>query len=84
MASDEQVQTMKSNYLAGGYGYGHAKKALLELILDNFAEERKRFDELMANPVEIDLALEKGAQKARPIARATVQRVREKLGLRLS
>ena len=80
LANDSQIAEMRQKYLAGGFGYGHAKTALLEMILEVFAEERIRFDELMANPEEIELALAKGAEKARPIARATLKRVREHLG----
>lgn len=80
MASPEQIKSVREKYVAGGYGFGHAKLDLLQLILDEFAEERKRFDELMANPVEIEAALAKGAEKARPIAQASIKRVREKLG----
>jgi tryptophanyl-tRNA synthetase len=80
LATEAQVAEMRNNYLAGGYGYGHAKKALLDLLLQTFAEERMRFDKLLANPGAIDEALAKGAAKAQPIARATVQRVRQVLG----
>lgn len=80
LANDAQVAEMRQNYEGGNYGYGHAKKALLHLILETFATERQRFDELMANPAAIDKALAIGADKARPIAQATVKRVREQLG----
>jgi len=80
LATEEQKAHMRSNYVGGNYGYGHAKKELLGLILDTFAKERERFDELMANPKAIDDALAFGAQKAKPIAQNTVSRVRKLLG----
>ncbi|KAB2808640.1 tryptophan--tRNA ligase [Phaeocystidibacter luteus] len=80
LGTDEQVAEMRQNYLGGNYGYGHAKKALLELILEEFAEERQKFDELMTQPDAIYEALEKGAEKARVVARATIGRVREAMG----
>lgn len=80
MASAAEVAAVREKYLAGGYGYGHAKTDLLNLILTTFAQERLKFDALMANPQQIEEALLKGAEKARPIAQATVKRVREKLG----
>ena len=49
LASEAEVAEMRRNYLAGGYGYGHAKKALLELILTRFGKERARYDELMSD-----------------------------------
>jgi tryptophanyl-tRNA synthetase len=81
MANPDKTAEMHANYTAGGFGYGHAKNALLGLILETFAEERMRFDQLMANPKSIEEALAKGANKARPIAQATIQRVRKNLGL---
>lgn len=80
LGNDDQTNEMRSNYEGGNYGYGHAKKALLELILDHFAEERKLFAELMENPDRIELELQKGEEKARVVAQTTLKRVREKLG----
>ena len=68
---------MRQNYLAGGYGYGHAKQALYEAVLDAFADARQRFDRLMAQPADIEAALQAGETKAEGIAQATIQRVRE-------
>lgn len=80
LASTEQVAEMRSNYVNGGYGFGHAKQALFELILTKFADQRARFDELMANPSEIDAALQIGAEKARQVANGVLKRVRTKVG----
>jgi tryptophanyl-tRNA synthetase len=71
---------MRENYLRGGYGFGHAKQALFELILSKFEKQRMRFDELMANPAEIDAALQLGAEKARKVANDVLNRVRSKVG----
>lgn len=80
LGSDDQIAQMRANYEGGNYGYGHAKKELLQLILDEFREERARFDELMKSPGAIEEALAKGAEKARPIAQATIRRVRDQIG----
>lgn len=80
LASTEQVADMRNNYVNGGYGFGHAKQALFELILTKFADQRARFDELMANPSEIDAALQIGAEKARQVANGVLKRVRTKVG----
>jgi len=80
LASAEQVAEMRSNYVNGGYGFGHAKQALFELILSKFEKQRLRFDELMANPSEIDAALQIGAEKARQVASDVLKRVRTKVG----
>ncbi len=80
LASDEQTKVMRQNYLAGGYGYGHAKKAILELILDKFSEERERFDYYMNNREELNKILLEGASKAGKVADGVLDKVREKLG----
>ncbi len=80
LASPEQIETMRQNYLAGGYGYGHAKQALYDLIITKYAEPRERFQYYMNNLAEIDAKLAEGAAKARAIGGPVLQRVREKLG----
>jgi len=80
LATPEQTEALAAQYRGGNFGYGHAKTALLELILEQFGEAREKFDHYMANPDEVAAALKVGAEKARPIAQATLSRVREKLG----
>jgi tryptophanyl-tRNA synthetase len=66
---------------AGGFGYGHAKQALFELLLDRFGAARARRAELLADPGEVDCILAAGAAKARALARDTVDRARRACGL---
>ncbi|WP_300665565.1 tryptophan--tRNA ligase [Fluviicola sp.] len=80
LASPEEIESTRSKYLAGGFGYGHAKTALLELILTKFSAERQKYNELMADKSQIDKALQIGASKARLIAQETLNRVRSKIG----
>ncbi len=80
LASDSEIVTMKSNYEAGNYGYGHAKQALFELIVEKFAEPRERYNHYMHNLHEIDDALKVGAEKASQVANAVIARVRGKVG----
>ncbi len=80
LAPQDEIEAMSANYLAGNYGYGHAKKALLELILQTFQEPREKYEYLHAHPQEVEEALQQGAEKARKTARAVLQRVREKVG----
>ena len=82
IATEDKVAEMRANYLAGNYGYGHAKKELLNTILEVFEEPRAKYDELMANPSELEKELLKGAEKARVIAQDVLNRVREKVGFR--
>ncbi len=80
LANDEQVFEMRKNYLAGGYGYGHAKTALFELILTKYAVQREKYYYLMDNKSEIDDALRVGAEKAKKVAQKVINRVRGKVG----
>ncbi|MFL9844095.1 tryptophan--tRNA ligase [Flavobacterium rhizosphaerae] len=80
LATPEQTETMRANYLGGNYGYGHAKQALFELICDRFKTEREKYAHYMANPDEVDAALKTGAEKAAVIANGVLARVREKMG----
>lgn len=80
LASPSEIEVMKANYLAGGYGYGHAKQALFELILTTFEQQRTRYDFLMAHPEEIIATLAIGEQKASIVANEVVQRVRKVIG----
>ena len=80
LATTEQIEIMKDNYTKGGYGYGHAKQALFDLILEKYSDARKKFDYLMQNHDEIEEALNIGAKKASEVAKITLARVREKLG----
>lgn len=81
IATPEQTESLRQKYLAGNFGYGHAKTELLNLILERFRTEREKFEYYMNNLPELDAKLEEGAEKARNIAAATLQRVRESLGV---
>ena len=80
LANDAQVKTMKANYENGGYGYGHAKQALFELIVETFALQRECYNYYMNNLNEVDKALALGAEKAKVVANRVLNRVREKVG----
>ncbi len=80
LANPAEIEEMRKNYLAGGYGYGYAKQALFDLILTKFENQRARYNYLMENKSEIDEALAKGATKARKVAVEVLARVRKKVG----
>jgi tryptophanyl-tRNA synthetase len=80
IAGDAVTQELRDKLTAGGYGWGHAKKDLLGAILDRFKNEREQFNQWMSNPDELNAVLKQGAEKARQVASATLQRVREKAG----
>jgi tryptophanyl-tRNA synthetase len=80
VANEVQVAGMKANYESGNYGYGHAKQALYELLIDKFSTERERYNYYMNNLSEIDKALAIGAAKAKTVANDVLSRVRKKVG----
>ena len=80
LATTEQTEVMKANYLAGNYGYGHAKQALFELIVEKFKTEREKYNYYINNLEEVDKLLLEGAAKASAVANGVLKRVREKLG----
>lgn len=81
LAEPSDIQTMRANYLAGGYGYGHAKQALFELICTKFSNERRLYAHYMNHPKEVERILHVGAQRAMAVANPVLKRVRESLGL---
>ena len=80
IADENQTNEMKNKYQSGGYGYGHAKTDLLNLILEKYKENRSKFDYLMSNKKEIDLILSEGSKKAEITAKQVLKRVKTKLG----
>ena len=80
LATEAQTAQMAANYRGGNYGFGHAKTALYELILEKFAQPRERFAYYMDHLSQVDEIRREGAEKASQVAKQTLQRVREKLG----
>ena len=80
IASAGQAESLRAKYLAGNYGYGHAKQELFELIATNYSKERELFNFFMSNPEELERKLTSGEERARQVALAVLKRVRQKLG----
>ncbi len=81
LAKPEEAELMASRLKEGGYGWGHAKKELLSLIIERFKEPREKFNYYLDHQDEVDEILSNGAKKARIIASSTLSRVRKKIGL---
>jgi tryptophanyl-tRNA synthetase len=79
VANQEEIEEMSANYLAGGYGYGHAKNALHTVLVREFKEEREKFDYYVNHISELEHKLQEGEAKAEIIAKATIQRIRKKM-----
>ncbi|MDO4727740.1 MAG: tryptophan--tRNA ligase [Bacteroidota bacterium] len=80
IATDQQTEALRTLYLGGNYGYGHAKQALFELIIEKYKDVREKYNYYMQNPLVVEEILQKGAEKARKCADIVLQRVREKMG----
>ena len=80
LATDEQTTNLKGKYAAGNFGYGEAKQELFEVICDKFSDEREKFNHLMENKSIIEDELQKGAEKAKAIAKEVLNRVRKNIG----
>lgn len=81
-ASPAELEDMKSKYRAGGYGYGHAKLALLEKLEAQFGPARAKYDELMKKPQDLEDILLDGAKKARKVAEGVLDRTLKACGIR--
>ena len=80
LASNELIEDLRLKYKGGGFGYGHAKKELFDLILNKFSKPRQKYNYLMSNKNEIDKILSEGSKKASKTANQVMDRVRKKLG----
>jgi len=82
VASPEAAAEMAAKLRAGGYGWGHAKKELVQAFLEHFAPYRARRDELAKDDAQVDRILKDGAEKARAIMQPTLEAVRKAVGVR--
>ncbi len=80
LGSTTQITEMRANYEGGNYGYGHAKQALFELIMDQYKNERALFDGFMNDPTALESRLQEGEAKAREIGHSVLNRVRKVVG----
>ena len=80
-ATPEQYQAMVDAHLAGGVGYGQFKKDLFEAYWEYFRTARERREWILAHPEYVDDVLNRGAEKAREEAQATLARIRQAVGL---
>ena len=80
-ASDAQREEMAARYRAGGLGYGEVKKQLFEMFDAHFAPLRRRRAELQKNMDQVQAVLRRGAERARDVARDTLRRARQAVGL---
>lgn len=80
VATQAQTEEMRTLYQGGNYGYGQAKQAFFELLLEKYGPEREKYQHYMQNLGEVDEMLLRGAEKAHKVADRVLERVRIKLG----
>jgi tryptophanyl-tRNA synthetase len=81
IAALDDVQRVRSQYLAGGLAYSRIKEELAGLLVERFAKARRRFADLMADRSRIAGILTRGAAQARTVARQTLLRARLAVGI---
>ncbi len=80
-ANETDVETLRSRYTAGNFGFGEAKKILLSTILDYYKNERALYAELLNDKEQVITILNKGAVKAREEAMKLMDKVRKAIGI---
>ena len=80
-ATPNEIADMRAQF-AAGIGWGDAKQALFEKINTEIAPFRERYQELMANPKELEEILQMGAEKARRHSRKQLDKARRAIGIR--
>jgi tryptophanyl-tRNA synthetase len=81
LGSESEIEALRSKYLEGNFGYGHAKQALFELIMNTFQQEREIYTRLMENRAQIDEILSVGAKRANDVANAKLAKLRPVFGM---
>ena len=79
--NQNELAELRQRYATPGEGYGHFKMTLLDKINEHFEPYAQRRQELLNNPKEVDEILAFGAQKARKIAQAKMEKIRDIVGL---
>jgi tryptophanyl-tRNA synthetase len=80
-STEEDLAWVREGCTTAGIGCVDCKGRLAERLLAHFAPYRARRAELIAHPEQVTAALHAGAEKARAVARRTMDEVRGKLGL---
>lgn len=77
----QKVAELKTRYQQGAVGDTEVKEYLFKSLLFYFANARKAYEELKANPKLVRDILQKGAERATAVATQTMKEVRDAVGL---
>lgn len=81
-ASPGEIAAKRNLYLSGGLAYSDIKQELFELLETNFGKSREAYFNLKQNHTQLDTILSRGAERARAIAKPTMEKLRRKIGIR--
>jgi tryptophanyl-tRNA synthetase len=81
LAGQAKADALAAKLRAGNYGWGHAKLELVDVLEQALSPMRERYRSLRGDEAELDKQLAEGAERARKIARATMERVRDATGI---
>ncbi|MEN3040652.1 MAG: tryptophan--tRNA ligase [Bacteroidia bacterium] len=84
VAPTEAVEIMRQRYISGGYGYGQAKEALYEALVQRFSTQREAYNRWINDIPALEALLRRGAERAREEALKTLTQVRQAIGVRSS
>lgn len=79
-STKEQQVALAERYRAGNIGYGEAKQACFEAINEELQAYRATYFEIREDFQKLEGILEAGRDRARPLARQVLNRVRERVG----
>ncbi|GGD32099.1 tryptophan--tRNA ligase [Malaciobacter pacificus] len=79
--NDNELQQLQQRYATPGEGYGHFKLTLLDKINEHFEPYVQKREHFLNNPKEVHDILAFGADKARKIASAKMEIIRDAVGL---
>ena len=80
-ATEEETAGIEQAY-ADGIAWGEMKQTLFEYINSHIAPAREEYERLIANPADVEAALQQGAERARELARPYLDEIRQAIGIR--
>ena len=81
LAGEAKADELAAKLRAGNYGWGHAKLELVDVLEAALSPMRERYRSLRSDEAQLDKVLADGARRARIIAHATMERVRDAIGV---
>lgn len=77
--SNKNIKDIEKEYI--GKGYGDFKKDLAEVVISGLAPIQEKLNNLDKNPDYLEKILKDGAERIRPIAKKTINEVKQRVGL---